>query len=110
MIRTQGAVDEAEVAALRGIGVTVEDLERFGERRKGRLAGTRRPLRVQLTDPDVEGGLDEHGPYVRVAFDLPRGAYATTVLREIMKPELVGAGAAPEIDDDEDEPAADRGR
>jgi tRNA(Glu) U13 pseudouridine synthase TruD len=26
-----------------------------------------------------------------VAFDLPRGAFATTVLREIMKPELVGA-------------------
>jgi tRNA pseudouridine13 synthase len=94
MMRASGAVDQAEVAALTALGVTVEDLDRFGERRSKRLVGTRRPLRVRLTDPDVEGGVDEHGSYVRVAFDLPRGAFATTVLREIMKPELAGSAGA----------------
>ena len=79
----------------------VEDLDRFEERRHKRVVGTRRPLRVQLKDPDVEGGVDEHGSYVRVAFDLPRGAFATTVLREIMKPELVGL-ASPAAHDADD--------
>lgn len=47
--------------------------------------GARRPLRVPLRDPDISGGVDEHGPYIRLAFELPRGAFATTVLREVMK-------------------------
>jgi tRNA pseudouridine13 synthase len=102
MMRASGPVDAAEVAALEASGVTVDDLTRFDERRKKRLAGARRPLRVPLTDPDVEAGVDEHGPYIRVAFDLPRGAFATTVLREIMKPELSGARA--DADEEADDP------
>ena len=46
--------------------------------------GTRRPYRVQLGSLELDSGFDEHGPYVRVAFDLPRGSYATVVLREII--------------------------
>jgi tRNA(Glu) U13 pseudouridine synthase TruD len=42
-------------------------------------------------DPDAEGGVDERGEYVRVAFELPAGAFATVVLREIMKPERAPA-------------------
>jgi tRNA pseudouridine13 synthase len=53
------------------------------------LKGTRRPYRVPITNTDLEAGLDEHGTYVRVAFDLPRGAYATVVLREILGEEAV---------------------
>jgi len=102
MMRATGQTDEMEVAALESMGVTASQLESYAQRRKGRLTGTRRPLRVQLTDPAVEGGIDEHGPYVRVAFDLPRGAFATAVLREIMKPELVGADPISEQDDEED--------
>jgi tRNA(Glu) U13 pseudouridine synthase TruD len=30
--------------------------------------------------------VDEHGAYVRCVFELPRGSFATVVLREIMKP------------------------
>ena len=30
-------------------------------------------------------GQDEHGPYLECAFALPRGAFATVVLEEIMK-------------------------
>jgi tRNA pseudouridine13 synthase len=108
MARAFGEIDRREVAALESTGVSVEALERFDQRRAKRLVGARRPLRVPLTDPDVEGGVDEHGSYVRVAFDLPRGAFATTVLREIMKPELAGEPAPREEDGEDDE--SDSGR
>ncbi len=48
------------------------------------IEGTRRPFRVPVTNTELEGGFDEHGPYVRLAFDLPRGAYATVLLRELL--------------------------
>ncbi len=50
------------------------------------VKGDRRPLRVPVRDLDYSGGADEHGPYLRASFELPRGAYATMVLREVMKP------------------------
>jgi tRNA(Glu) U13 pseudouridine synthase TruD len=30
--------------------------------------------------------VDEHGAYIRCAFELPRGSFATVVMRELMKP------------------------
>jgi len=102
MMRATGETDAIELAALASLGVTLEILAAFEQRRPNRLAGARRPLRVQLTDPDVEGGIDEHGHYVRLAFDLPRGAFATEVLREIMKPEHA-PGAPPSARDEDDE-------
>ena len=82
-----GEVLEMEEAALRETGVTRESL---GDPPGAagvpiKLAGARRPLRVPLRDPDLSGGVDEGGPYLRVSFELPRGAFATTVLAEIMK-------------------------
>ncbi len=89
MTRARGDVGELELAALASAGLSEEDL---AESKHAELVpGVRRPLRVPLSDPDVEGGIDEHGGYVRVAFDLPGGAYATAVLREIMKNDLPGA-------------------
>jgi tRNA pseudouridine13 synthase len=105
MMRASGKTDESEVAALAAMGVTPEDLASFelgGRGRGGRrdaMEGTRRALRVPLLDPDVEAGMDEHGAYIRCVFELPAGAFATTVLREIMKPEL--AGEPPPTDSDE---------
>jgi len=86
MARASGEVDRAEVEALAGAGVTTDDL-RACEDRDGYLmiGGDRRPLRIPVIDPDVEGGVDEHGAYVRCAFELPRGSFATTVMDEIMK-------------------------
>lgn len=95
MMRAYGATDQRETAALNAAGVTLDQIAAFGAKRPGRMPGERRALRVPITDPDVEGGVDEHGSYVRVAFDLPRGAFATTVLREIMKADAGG-------DDDEE--------
>lgn len=50
--------------------------------------GTRRPLWCPLDSVSVEGGEDDHGPYVELAFDLPKGSYATCLLREFMKADL----------------------
>ena len=102
LLRARGNADAAEVSALHALGVRVEDLDGFAARRPNRMTGARRPLRVPLTDPEVEAGADEHGAYIRVAFDLPRGAFATTVLRELMKPELVGAVAPQDPDEPEE--------
>jgi tRNA pseudouridine13 synthase len=98
MKRAQGAVDEAELAALNGAGVTLEQVQTFSDRSRNLIQGERRPLRVPVIAPEYEGGLDEHGPYIRCAFELPKGSFATTVMREIMKPET----AAPVESQDED--------
>ncbi len=50
--------------------------------------GRRRSMRAIVADPRVCEGADEHGPYLQVTFGLPPGAFATVVLREIMKPPL----------------------
>ncbi|MDR9391088.1 MAG: tRNA pseudouridine(13) synthase TruD [Trueperaceae bacterium] len=71
--------DEAgryERAALARAGVRWEDL-------RGRR-GDRRPSRVAVGDVALEGFEDDAGrPALRLAFDLPKGAYATSLLREV---------------------------
>ena len=47
--------------------------------------GARRPLRVRPEGLRAEAGIDEHGPYILLAFALPPGAYATVLLRELMR-------------------------
>jgi len=47
--------------------------------------GSRRPLRVMIQNPDISGGVDEHGSYVHVQFELGKGSFATVVLSELMK-------------------------
>lgn len=64
--------------------------------------GARRPLRIFLRDPEIGAGLDEHGPYIRVAFELPRGSFATMVLREIMKPCIDAPRGDTTFDNEED--------
>lgn len=50
----------------------------------GRSKGTRRPLAVPLNHPSAQSEMDEHGGCIMVQFELPPGAYATTVLRELL--------------------------
>ena len=47
-------------------------------------AGARRPFRIVMRDWAVDAGVDEHGGYIRLSFDLPKGAFATVLCREIM--------------------------
>lgn len=81
MIRAAGQTDEMEVAALGEAGLTIPQITESANSPDGR----RRPFREVLRHPEIDSGVDEHGGYIRVAFDLPRGTYATVVLREIMK-------------------------
>ena len=82
MLRAAGKVAEAELDALHEYDLTESDRIGMG---KHPAMGSRRPLRVPLINPDLSGGVDRHGPYIRIAFDLSRGSFATVVLREIMK-------------------------
>jgi tRNA pseudouridine13 synthase len=82
MTRPSGVPLERELEAIAALGLTEADLC-AGPRAVG---GSRRPMRLTFRDPDISGGVDEHGPYIRAAFELPRGSFATMVLREIMKP------------------------
>ncbi len=81
MTSAAGHPGEAEACALREMGFEPESLPAL----KGMPDGGRRSLREPIRDTQLEAGIDEHGPFIRVAFDLPRGVYATIALREIMK-------------------------
>jgi tRNA pseudouridine13 synthase len=55
----------------------------FDEKRLGRLTGERRPFRVPIK---VDGPVEEREPgTLTLTFSLPAGAYATNVIREIIK-------------------------
>ena len=81
MIRPGPAVDAVELEALKAMGLTPESFKT----RDCEFKGARRPLRVPVGNTATESGVDEHGAYIRVAFDLPAGSYATVLLREMMK-------------------------
>jgi tRNA pseudouridine13 synthase len=85
MPRATGEPGRIESDALSSNGVTEAQLAGTGEDPKAVAEGKRRPLRILLKDPDVSGGVDEGGAYIKTSFELPRGAYATMVLREVMK-------------------------
>ncbi len=91
MIEAGEPVATWEREATTSLGVPPELLSA----RSAHAEGTRRPLRVPVSNTEIESGVDEHGGYVRLAFDLPRGAYATVLLRE-----LLGEGAAADEDPD----------
>lgn len=82
MTRADGEPGEVEHQVLDVFNVRHEHLAGVGD---VHAEGSRRPMRIALRDPEVSGGSDEHGPYVKLAFEMPRGAFATIPLREIMK-------------------------
>lgn len=67
-----------EEEVLAGEGLTLAGFDLPGWLR---LEGERRPLRVPLGEPE----LHQDATGLVIEFSLPKGAYATTVLREIMK-------------------------
>ena len=80
MPQASGDVLTREKAAFEASGV---DDELFAQSEFD-FRGTRRPYRVRISNLELDSGFDDHGPYIRAAFDLPRGSYATVVLREII--------------------------
>ena len=69
--------DRSEAEVFAESPVTMEHFDAFG------VEGTRRLGRLLLPDCTVEANEALNG--VTVAFSLPKGAFATTILREIMK-------------------------
>lgn len=77
---SEDACADLEHAAMSAMGIPPLVLEQS----PFAASGERRSLRMRVGDPHVESGVDEHGGFIRVAFDLPRGGYATTVLAEVL--------------------------
>ncbi len=86
-----GAAGQMEREGAAGLGIEPGDFKRFGK-----LAlGARRESLIFPADISVEADSDG----VRVRFLLPRGAYATTVLGELMKSPTASLEASSEIDE-----------
>jgi tRNA pseudouridine13 synthase len=77
MLPAAHGVAEVEARLLAEEGVTLSDFVRGGDETEG----TRRPYRVLLDD----AALLEEGEDLLLSFTLPRGAYATEVLHELLK-------------------------
>jgi tRNA pseudouridine13 synthase len=82
-----------EERAFKSLGLTPGHFRQEG---RDRAKGERRPLRVQPKDVQLEGGVDEHGSFITVAFTLPAGSYATVLLRELMKNDAATSSPAPD--------------
>jgi tRNA pseudouridine13 synthase len=80
---------ELEAEVLRRAQVTLEDFRRV------HMEGTRRMGRLLLTE--LSATADESGLVLR--FMLRKGAFATTVLREVMKVDVAALSAVDEVDD-----------
>ncbi len=85
-----------EQAAMAAVDLTPDVFKQSG---KLRVKGARRPLRVQPKGLEMAAGVDAFGPHVTVAFTLPAGAFATVLVRELMK-----ADEPAEVTDGEAEP------
>ncbi|HEV2293273.1 MAG TPA: tRNA pseudouridine(13) synthase TruD [Tepidisphaeraceae bacterium] len=73
--------------------------EAFRQAGKHKVKGARRPLRVQPKEVQLEGGVDDHGAFVTIAFTFPAGSFATVLLRELMKPQLHAPAEAAPLED-----------
>jgi tRNA pseudouridine13 synthase len=91
---------ERERAALADLGLTWEDLAgRRHDGRRTRHAGRRGdPRLARLVGLEIE--VEQDGDALRLAFDLPKGSYATTVVREITKVEVDAPEGASEDEPD----------
>lgn len=84
MTLPQGEELEIEQQVFAGHDITPDHFRLPGHHK---IKGVRRPLRVQPTEIDLSAGVDNHGPHITLVFALPAGAFATSLLREVMKTE-----------------------
>jgi len=91
MPRAEGEPARLEIDSLHAAGLTEEDIRNLRPKLAGKTPGARRPLCVPLLDPSCDAGVDEHGPYIRCGFQLPRGAFATAALAEVTRTPLQDA-------------------
>jgi tRNA pseudouridine13 synthase len=89
----QGEPLKIEEAVMGEAQLHPEDFKKEG---RDKVKGARRPLRVKPEEVELAGGVDEHGPFITVAFTLPAGSFATVLMRELTKGRE--AAVAPEED------------
>jgi tRNA pseudouridine13 synthase len=80
LLLPEGVERDLELGALTDFKIQREQIETCPLTK-----GSRRSLRVMIEDAQITGGVDEHGSFVRLQFIMPKGAFATVVLRELMK-------------------------
>ena len=85
MMSAEGKIKELEDDIINQSDVTADHFNSCDLVKGTRQLGERRPLRAPVRDYMVEAGYDEFGNYIKCAFELPRGSYATAVLSEIIK-------------------------
>ncbi len=66
-----------------------------------RVKGGRRPLRFQPLHSKMTLGTDDRGPYLELQFTLPRGCYATSLLRELFTTPSPATDPADNLDPEE---------
>ena len=79
MTQPVGIAGEFEAKVLANEGLSPESFRS----EKLRVKGARRPLRFQPSECGAALGADERGAYLELRFALPRGCYATSLLREL---------------------------
>ena len=79
VLLAMGQPGKAEVAVLQESGLT---LDSWKLPQGLTMTGERRPLRVPLSEPKI---LDSGEQFLTLSFVLPKGSYATSVLRELIK-------------------------
>jgi tRNA pseudouridine13 synthase len=85
MSNPTGEPYEIETKVWADSGVPADALQKAGIK----IAGGRRAMRFRPEEPGIRLGADPQGPYFEVFFTLPRGCYATTLLRELFEPRTV---------------------
>jgi tRNA pseudouridine13 synthase len=85
MAQLTDAAGEIENAIIAKAQLNDRDLEQL----ENYARGGRRPLRIQPRNYAVATGTDDLGEYLELKFELDSGSYATTLLREICKTEIV---------------------
>jgi tRNA pseudouridine13 synthase len=83
MLQPEGVQAEVESKALASEGIENQEAFRTGSGLSNK--GARRPLRFQLKEVTVS---ENEGGGLLLSFTLPTGCYATTVLAEVMKPDI----------------------
>jgi len=94
MLVPEGEAGEIEDRVRAECGATREEFERPGPLQP---PGGRRPLRFPLGTWELLEGDDAHGPFLELLLDLPPGAYATSVLREVGKEGLREGAVFPRL-------------
>jgi tRNA pseudouridine13 synthase len=103
MTEPEGEPLAIEKSAMADVNLKPEDFRQSG---KVRVKGARRPLRVKPENIEIAGGVDEFGAQITVAFTLPAGAFATVLLRELMKSDEEADATTPDEPAETNEAAA----